>query len=133
MHFCFKNEKQFSAFVNELTSMLNSFLKENQVDAPKIMQTYLDVIMMADHALSYGTYLMNEFSRMLESENFDELTENQDKFPVQMKKCNSKEEAEEFLNGIKKEAEEKLKEIQEENEKDDPNSLENMPTIGGIQ
>lgn len=112
LNFALSGEHQSMPLLNELADYMEKIKNENDY-APKLIQILLDIVGIVDHAVAYGSYLITEFTNFLDKKEYDELIANQEKFPVHMKKCNSKEEAQEFLNQLK----EKEQEPESEEEK----------------
>jgi hypothetical protein len=121
IEFVLDGHSQFHPFFTVLNEMVNDKTIE---DSNEIVITLLDIAGMCDHAVSYGLYLVTEFSRLLNEQDIEALIENQHKFPVHMKIAHSKEEAEAWV-----EEQRKKDRVQE----DDPGDLQNMTPIGGMQ
>lgn len=121
IEFALINESQFISFFETIERMTHGKTAEA---LSSIVYTMLDVAGMCDHAVSYGVYLVREFQRMIEEEDFESLMENQDKFPVAMKIAHSKKEADQWIK-------EQIKKDKHPEEKS--NDLKRMKTIGGMQ
>jgi hypothetical protein len=125
--FCLAGHDQYESFFNTLEGLLN---KENNTPEGNshILFILFDVVGIMDHAVAYGVYLINEFKRLIEEKEFDHLIENQDKFPIIMRKFSSQEESDAWIKQLREE------EAAAETPKEDSEfDLSKMDTIGGIQ
>jgi ribosomal protein L12E/L44/L45/RPP1/RPP2 len=122
--FVLAGKSQFDSFFRVIGEMVNS--ENPEEPSTSVVFTLLDVAGMCDHAVSYGTYLIKEFQRMLDEKDIESLMENQDKFPVTMKIAHSQSEADEWVK--EQRAKDRAEDAQE-----DPNDLLKMKPIGGMQ